>query len=65
MRERPLGQQAGHLASRAGRRPPAHTAARTNKSNRMAPGTPVDVETQRPKYRWTSRRGARNTDGPP
>ena len=55
MRERPLGHQAGHLASRAGCRPPAHTAARTNKRNHMAPGTPVDVKTRRPEYRRTSR----------
>ena len=55
MRERPLGHQAGHLASRAGCRPPAQIAARPNKRNRMAPGTPVDVETRRPEYRRTSR----------
>ena len=46
--------------SRAGLHPPAHTAARPNKRNHMAPGTPADVETQRPKHRRTSRRGAWN-----
>ena len=55
MRERPLGHQAGHLASRAGRRPPAQTAARPNKRHHMAPGTPMDAETQRPEHRRTSR----------
>ena len=55
MRERPLGHHAGHLASRAGCRPPAQTAARPNKRNHTAPGTPMDVETQRPEHRRTSR----------
>ena len=55
MRERPVGHQAGHLASRAGRRPPAQTAARPNKRHHMAPGTPMDAETQRPEHRRTSR----------
>ncbi len=64
MRERAPGQQAGHLASRAPPPTGNNTAARTNKSNRMAPGTPMDVETA-PEIPVDVETRRLNTDGPP